>query len=219
MHYSFRLLIATALLNSPRPAAAQQPLNLGFEKESPEGAARPWGWAYYQIAPQAEAAMDSTIACTGKYSFRITGKEKNGQASPHTLGYWIDPWALKGKQLELRGWIKTENLTGNARITLSAWGEAESPGADTVEAQAAPGNPLTTPWRPFQMEIKVDSLSYSAAVTVELEGSGNIWFDAFALFADGEAMEEAPVAPGFSPAQMEWLSRHSAPLRKIDATP
>lgn len=219
MKYHIPILIATALFSSPRLASAQQPLNLDFERMSAEGPARPWGWSWYRLAPHAEAVMDSTMAYSGKYSLRISGKKTQAEASPHTLGYWIDPWALKGKQLELRGWIKTENLSGNARITLSAWGEAESPGADTVEVQAAPGNPLATPWRPFQLEIKVDSLSYSAAATVELEGNGAVWFDAFTLFVDGEVIENALIAPEFTPAQMEWLAQNSTPLEKVSATP
>ncbi|MCO6480752.1 MAG: erythromycin esterase family protein [Phaeodactylibacter sp.] len=219
MKYLFSILAATTLFCSPVATQAQQPLNMDFELPGAEGPARPWGWQYYWLAPHAEAAMDSTVAYSGKYSLRISGKEAPDDAFSHTLGYWIDPWGLKGKRLELKGRIKADNLVGNARITLAAWGEAGKLGADTVEVQGRGDTPLTTSWTSFGMAIEVDTASYSIAATVGVQGSGSAWFDAFRCYADGETIEEAPVAPEFSAAQMEWLSRHSTPLEGSGATP
>ncbi|MCB0547056.1 MAG: erythromycin esterase family protein [Phaeodactylibacter sp.] len=218
MNYLFQILITTTLLLGSQPAATQQPLNLDFERISTEGAHRPWGWAYYWQSPHTEAALDSAMPYTGKYSFRFSGKGKPEETSPHTLGHWIDPWALKGKQLQLKGWVKTEALTGEAQITLSAWGEAGTLNADTVTIRHT-GLQQSAPWAPFNLEIKVDTPSYSVGITVGLDGTGNVWFDAFTLMADGVPLEEVAVASAFSDSQMEWLFHQTAPLEAIALPP
>ncbi|MCB9291729.1 MAG: erythromycin esterase family protein [Lewinellaceae bacterium] len=214
MQYLFRPLILLTLFFSFRLAPAQQPLNLGFEQASIEGPARPWGWQYYRLAPQAEASMDSAQAYAGKFSFRITGKEMPDY--PHALGYWIDPWGLKGKQIALNGWIKTEALNGQAQMILETWGEEGMLDADTTTVAAGPegGN-----WAPFGLKVAVDSPAYTLSLAISLIGAGTAWFDAFTLSADGGEMKEVPVAPEFSPAQMAWLAQQAAPLKRVDATP
>ena len=219
MYRHLQIFITIALLLSSQAIHAQQPLNLDFETISLEGPARPWGWTYYQMAPHAEAGMDSTVAYSGKYSFRITGKETPDAATPHAFNYWIDPWALKGKQLELKGRLRTEALNGQAFITLETWGEAGKLGADTMNINPTPKDPINKNWTSFSLEIKVDSSAYTLSLTVGLAGAGTAWFDAFALSADGVRMDEVPVAPEFSTAQMDWLGQQAAPLKRVDATP
>ena len=218
MHHFLPFLITTALLLCSPAINAQQPLNLDFETTSAEGDARPWGWSYYQIAPHAEAAMDSTVAYSGKYSLRIAGKETPDTASPHALSYWIDPWGLKGKQLELKGWIKTKALEGLAKITLETWGETGKLGADTVNITPGSEYAADGDWAPFNLKTAVDSSAYTLSLTVGLIGAGTIWFDDFSLYADGEKMEDVPVAPEFSPAQMDWLIQQAEPLKKVSAS-
>ena len=219
MYRHLQIFITIALLLSSQAIHAQQPLNLDFETISLEGPARPWGWTYYQMAPHAEAGMDSTVAYSGKYSFRITGKETPDAATAHAFNYWIDPWALKGKQLELKGRLRTEALNGQAFITLETWGEAGKLGADTMNINPTPKDPINKNWTSFSLEIKVDSSAYTLSLTVGLAGAGTAWFDAFALSADGVRMDEVPVAPEFSTAQMDWLGQQAAPLKRVDATP
>ncbi|MCB9266787.1 MAG: erythromycin esterase family protein [Lewinellaceae bacterium] len=219
MNCLFRILIATAIIHSTLAVAAQQPLNLDFERISPEGPARPWGWQYFFRAPHAKAVMDSTVAHSGKYSYRISGEAQQEPVSPHTLGYWIDPWGLKGKQVELTGWISRENLEGQARVTLETWGEEGKINADTMNFPPTSERPADALWMPFSLNIPVDSAAYTLSLTIGLIGSGAAWFDALTLSAGRRQMAEVPVAPQFTSAQMEWLAQQAAPLKQTDPTP
>lgn len=106
-----------------------------------------------------------------------------------------------------------------ARVTLETWGKTGKLGADTVNITAGSGNGAGNHWTPFYLKIAVDSSAYTLSLTIGLIGAGTAWFDAFTLLADGQAVAEVPVAPEFSPGQMDWLTQRAAPLDILGATP
>lgn len=52
--------MAIALAGAPALHAAQRPLNLGFERLSVDGDARPWGWSATRVPSSLELRLDST---------------------------------------------------------------------------------------------------------------------------------------------------------------
>lgn len=206
------LLFIAAYLAS---AQAQQPLNFGFEKTSVEGRARPWGWSQFQVAPGTTVFMDSLTLHGGKFSLQLFNESPPADGGgDHTLGYWISPYELRGRTLRLSGWVKSEKSSGNAQVSLGAYGDTGLLNEDKIADIQGMDD-----WRRVSLKLKVDSLAHSYFFILGANGGGRVWFDDFQLTVDGVPKASLVVAPDFTPEQRDWLRQHSTPVASFKPTP
>lgn len=199
-------LLSTALFAM---GFAQQPLNLGFEKTSVEGMARPWGWSPFQMAPNTTASLDSTTAHNGKLSFLIFNENANddGSGGEHSLGYWLSPYELRGKKLSLTGWIKAEKSGGMAQVSIGAYGDMGL----LKQAQSSEIKGMED-WKQFKLDMQEDSLAHSYFLILKSSGGGKVWFDDFHLTVNAVEKISLEVAADFTSEQRDWLRKNSSAI-------
>lgn len=212
MKHIFTFFFSTVLLVMGH---AQQPLNLGFEQMSVEGAARPWGWSPFQMGPNTTASLDSTTAKAGKYCLRIFNENAvdDGSGGDHSLGYWLSPHELQGKKLRLTGWVKSEKSGGTAQVSLGAYGDnglLSQAQSDDIQG--------VNDWQPVKLELQVDSLAHSYFLILKSSGGGKSWFDDFQLTVNGAEKNSLEVASDFTPEQRDWLKKHTSAVASTKPT-
>ncbi|NUN99163.1 MAG: erythromycin esterase family protein [Saprospiraceae bacterium] len=192
-------------------ASAQQPLHFNFEKPSPEGLVRPWGWTYYPVGQDIKIGMDSIETRDGKYSLRISG---NSGSTTQAISYQIEPYALAEKTIRFEAWIKTENLDGAAFFTVD-YAKGTEWISDTSEVKYSG----TVAWSLAAIDLPLPANCNWLSFSLCHAGNGTVWFDALALRADGKVLQEVEIAAPFSKKQTEWLEKASSPIKTVDALP
>jgi len=188
----------------------QQPLNLGFEKLSVEGIARPWGWDF-DFFSNGEMLLDRQTMKSGKYSLRFDRKDDININDTLFIRYAIEGYELASRQIEIKGWIKTKDLSGTAFCKLSYYQGGEEKKLITQPLSS------TVDWK--QISIRMNIPAGTKFVNVELyqNGAGKTWFDDFSLSINGRLVKEVQIAAPFSTEQLNWLKDHSSPLYSFDA--
>jgi hypothetical protein len=145
------------------------------------------GWkTYFQPEQQKyyPVKVDSLVKQQGKYALSI---EKVGDGGNFgVIDYYI-PKTFKGQKIELRGYIKTENVTnGYAGLWLRIDG---TQAFDNMQDRGVKG---TADWQEYKIELPYDG---SKAINIHagalLIGSGKMWVDNMKLFIDGQPIEKA----------------------------
>lgn len=145
----------------------------------------PVGWADANavVIPQGYSiTLDSVEKQHGKYAVMLS--QTGNEASYASIGFYI-PKRFKGRDIELRGYIKTEN-TESAGFWLSV-------GKDFSFIMEGPhGIKGTTAWKENSIKIRYDEkyATYVRAGAI-LRGKGKMWFDNVRLFIDGKPIEQA----------------------------
>lgn len=151
---------------------------------------RPVGWSYSFNKDQEKAyeiKLDSNVKKDGKYSFSI--KKIDNQSDFAALDYII-PKTFQGNSIELKGYIKTEDVnSGFAGMWLRIDGASGSIAFDNMQSKNLKG---TNDWKQYSIILPYDS---EEARTIHvgglLSGDGRAWFDNFELFLDGKVINEA----------------------------
>ncbi|MDR3697458.1 S41 family peptidase [Mucilaginibacter sp.] len=150
------------------------------------------GWiTYFQPAQQTAypVKVDSVVKQQGKYSISI---EKVNENSGYGMIDYIIPKTFKGEKIQLRGFLKTENVnSGYAGLWMRIDGMDKTIAFDNMHDRGVKG---TTDWTEYTIDLDYDS---SAAININagalLIGDGKLWADNFKLFIDGQPIENVPV--------------------------
>lgn len=149
----------------------------------------PAEWNVY-LQPQrgAKACRDGLVAFDGDYSVMIHNarpylSDPCNNWSQNVLGDWA------GKELTLRGHIKTEKAT-EAAIWLQCWrrdpwGVARV--ATTSDDRLITG---TVDWTPVQIKLETPADTDFVTVRCVLKGEGTAWFDDLALEEDNPPRDD-----------------------------
>ena len=141
-------------------------------------------WCYAWWKSSYDCYMDSEVGREDSYSVRIEHSEAK-ENSWYTEGVWGYPYSfddVKGKNYILSGWIKTENVVGEAYIANNQYLHA-TPGQNTLlKTQALSG---TNDWTYVEVEFigqQRPNLSGDLEACIDhffltLDGSGKAWFD------------------------------------------
>lgn len=220
--WAFPLTCMLAVIAGPGLAAAQQPLNLDFERASVSGHERPWGWSLgwsaFAGGPAATFALDSVVRHRGRRSLRIAMSDASTAAPPQSIMLQIPADFARGREVRLSGWMRTEGLHKRALLTLEAWKDGQFASADTVSIEAAAARANPQEWTRHELTIRVppELDVHSVVITAALQGSGAAWFDDFELSVDGMPITEVPIgADPPSEADLGWLAAHVTPLRDV----
>jgi C-terminal processing protease CtpA/Prc len=181
------ILSATLLtLMSCGRATSQVKFNGDMEQLTADKS-RAAGWkTYFQPEQQKyyPVKVDSLVKQQGKYALSI---EKVGEGGSFgVIDYYI-PKTFKGQKIELRGYIKTENVTsGYAGLWLRI------DGTQAFDNMQDRGAKSTTDWQEYKIELPYDG---SKAINIHagalLVGAGKMWVDNMKLFIDGQPIEKA----------------------------
>jgi C-terminal processing protease CtpA/Prc len=128
--------------------------------------------------------IDSVVKQEGKYSLSI---EKVGDDAQFGAVKFFIPKTFKGNKIELRGYIKTEDVKdGYAGLWLRIDG---TQAFDNMQNRGIKG---TTGWQEYSIELPYDGAN---AINVNagalLVGNGKMWVDNMKLFIDGQPIEKA----------------------------
>ena len=150
----------------------------------------PVGWTSGFNEDQKKAysiKLDSAVVKEGKHALSITqiGKEAN-----FGVATYIIPYTFKGKQIQLKGYLKTEQVAGGyAGLWMRIDGSSGTLAFNNMAGQGPSG---TTDWEEYSITLPYDNNNaleiYTGALLV---GSGKMWMDDLRLYIDGKPVEKA----------------------------
>nr|WP_294792808.1 S41 family peptidase [uncultured Mucilaginibacter sp.] len=179
----FTALLFTCCINK---IYAQVDINGDLEKIN-KSTRLPSGWNYMSPAMTASYnfELDSVEKQHGKYAMQISSKAADAVYA--SLNFNIAK-KFKGGEIELRGFLKTENVEGVAGLWMGVDGTTAF---DNMQNRNIRG---TTPWTEYSVKLPYDD---DKAVNIRagaiLQGKGKIWFDNVRMFIDGKPIEEAKI--------------------------
>jgi len=145
--------------------------NLGFEKPTKNKTVPDWKKKNIGV----DLMLDSITKFQGKYSLKINSNSKNAEI-PGIEN--IITQTFDGKEIELSGYLKTENIQ-NTYIYLII-------GDDNNEFSFEMSSTIsgTTDWQKLNIKIPYTSESTKITIACNVEGSGEVWLDDFSLKID-----------------------------------
>ena len=113
----------------------------------------------------------------------------------------------RGKTIAFTGWIKTEDLDGNASLWWRADGGDESIAFDNMADRSPNG---TTDWRQYEVELEIPEEATNINFGVLLSGSGSAWFDDLSVAIDGKLQSDHDIDFDF---EGEEIKGYNVPFR------
>jgi hypothetical protein len=99
------------------------------------------------------------------------------------------PIEFGGKTLTLRGYMRTEDVTGFAGFYMQEDGFTPGLEMQTMERQPVRG---TTDWKQYSISVALHPEATKLVFGIQLSSSGKVWFDDLELLIDGKPVQEAP---------------------------
>jgi C-terminal processing protease CtpA/Prc len=158
---------------------------LSFEKE-PSGT-RPAGWSAF---PPGDIFADDTTVHGGKRSVRIERQADGaGQFSGINLAIPMD---FAGNAIELRGFVRTENVSDFAALWMREDGESRQAGPLAFDSMQRLHINGTTDWKQYSIFVPMQPDARQLYIGFLLAGAGKAWADGLQLLVDGKPIWEAP---------------------------
>jgi hypothetical protein len=172
----------------PKPASpadhAQLELELGFEAPVHDNV--PGGWG---SSPPGTIFADDQVAHGGRRSARIERHpDSASNFSSITKGMAVD---FSGSTIELRGFLRTEEVSGFAGLWMREDGETPGIAFDNMERRHLSG---TSEWTEYSITLPLQQEAKQLVFGVLLVGTGKAWADDLQLLVDGKPVWEAPKA-------------------------
>lgn len=229
-----------------RPARAQRPLNLDFERGSYQSPAFAWGWGVDAPATWAAppgVARDSTVAHHGRWSLRVVRTAADSGPLAASVSWWTSypvappatsstasapgggtrppgarPERRRLERLRLTGWVRTDALSGGeATIQLEQYDAVPNSPALRADTLTGRGVRGTTGWTRLVIDVPAGAALAYLSVGVRVTGTrGTAWFDDFALTRDGRPVIEAPGPATPTAAEVAWLRARSTPFVTLE---
>jgi hypothetical protein len=197
--------VVLAALNGA-PAAAQEELAALLSFEAPDLS----GWSG---GPRETMSLDSVGAHGGRWSGRIDrdGTQSDPAFSTFTLSV---PRTFAGGTLELRGWLRTEDVEGFAGLWLRQDGPSGMLEFDNMGTRNLAG---TTDWAEYTISLPLHDDAESVYFGALLVGEGTIWVDDLELIVDGGPASEArPFTRVPSPVELDTAFDNGSGVRERD---
>jgi hypothetical protein len=174
-------LLASACSAAPRPDRTPE---LGFERTDSASVLSHWGGG-----PDSTRFLDSTLVHGGRYSGRL---ERTAKSADTFSAFFLEiPVDFSGQTLELRGWLRYQDVTGYAGLWQRQDGSADvALQFDNMAARQLSG---TADWAEFSVKLPLDPKARSVSVGSLLVGTGRVWADDLRLFVDGKPLADVPM--------------------------
>jgi C-terminal processing protease CtpA/Prc len=197
-----RLLLSLVLIASFGASLSAQPPNtvdaslasfLNFENQRVAGT--PLGWSG---GPPGTLFADSDVTHGGKWAARVERTATSGEGgSALTRGI---PLEVSGKRIELRGFLRTEDVSGWAGLWIRVDGETGMLAIDNMRARQLNG---TTDWTEHSVSLPLNPAGRRLVFGALLNGTGKVWADDLQLLVDGKPIWEAPRKEAAPPTILE----------------
>jgi C-terminal processing protease CtpA/Prc len=187
----FTLMIAftasCSAQTTPATATDQASLTKIFSFENELSGDKPGGWF---ANPPGTVFVDDKIIHSGQRSMRF---ERNAQSAGEfsVIGRSI-PWEFSGKNIEMRGFLRTENVTGFAGLWMRLDNGAEMLSLENMQSQQLKG---THDWAEYKITLEVHPETRSLVFGLLMSGTGKAWADDLQILVDGRPLWETPKTP------------------------
>lgn len=160
---------------------------LGF-KAPPNGTC-PGGWSCSTLGT---IAADSEVVHGGEWSARI--EQQADSAKQFSAITKSIPMDFGGGRVELRGFIRSENVQGLAALWMCEDGPAGPVGFSSMLG----GQPVkgTSPWTEYSISLPVNPEGRTLVIGFLLDGPGKAWADDLQLLVDGKPVWEGSKIEG-----------------------
>ncbi len=173
-------LMLAALCRAQNTPALERILN--FEAEHTGDAPTGWG------LNNASVALDDQVVHGGNWAVRIERRPGAGGAFGGISK--MIPVDFSGRTIEMRGFLRSEDVTEHMGMWLRLDGEGNSPlGFDSIQGLQVKG---TTDWEEYTIKVQANKDGQRLYFGVFVAGSGKVWADDLQLLVDGKPVWEAP---------------------------
>jgi hypothetical protein len=172
---------AYAQSTSPRVTLQQV---LGFEDQSGPSLS---GWRSH---PSGSVFADDKVVHSGRWSVRL---QRNADSKDAFSGITRSlPVDFKGQRIELRGYLKLQDVTGFTGLWLREDGDDQTLSLENMHSQQVKG---THSWSEYHISLPLDPAAQAIYFGVLSSGTGTAWADDLELLVDGKPIADAPAAP------------------------
>jgi C-terminal processing protease CtpA/Prc len=158
--------------------------SMSFEAENVNGSPSGWGGG-----PPESIKVDDKVVHNGRWSVRLD--RTIATSSPFSVITRTLPIDFAGKTIELRGFMKTENVTEFAGLWMREDGDTPTLQFDNMQNRQIKG---TTEWTEYSIVLPIHPEARQLFFGFLVGGSGKAWADDLQLLVDGKPIWEAPAA-------------------------
>ncbi len=171
---------------SPQPQLAEGHPELAglFDVEAEHGGDVPKNWVG---APPGTFAVDGQIVHGGRWSLRIE-RTATSPGAFTSLSRRL-PIDFTGRRLELRGFLRTEDISNFAGLWIREDGDAGMIAIDNMERRQLKG---TTDWAEYSVSLPLNRAAKRVVLGVLASGTGRAWAADLRLFVDGQPIAAVP---------------------------
>ncbi len=179
---SFFLLLTLGSVMFQTPPVRPELAGLDFEAEHSGGVPKGWNGG-----PPGTFTVDGQTVHGGKWALRIERDDKT--AGAFTAVSRTIPIDFAGESLELRGFLRTEDVSNFAGLWMREDGDSGSVAFDNMQARQLKG---TTGWTEYAIKLPLEKSAKRLVFGVLAGGAGKVWADDLRLLLDGRPLERAP---------------------------
>ncbi|MGB6727219.1 MAG: S41 family peptidase [Terracidiphilus sp.] len=154
---------------------------LGFEVNG--SGELPVGW---RGSPAGAVAAESNLVHSGKWAVCLDLTTNPSLTFGVVTG--TIPVDFTGSQVELHGYLRTENVPGFAGLWLREDGDDRVLALDNMQKQQLNG---THDWHEFQVHLPLNQEATTLYFGALISGGGKVWVDDLTLLVDGKPVAEA----------------------------
>ena len=155
---------------------------LDFEAEHTGGVPKGWNGG-----PPGTLAVDGQTVHGGKWALRIERNDKSEGA--FTAINKMIPIDFAGETVELRGFLRTEDVSQFAGLWMREDGDSGSVAFDNMQQRQLKG---TTEWTEYSIKLPIEKSAKRLFFGVLAAGVGKVWADDLHLLVDGRPLEREP---------------------------
>ncbi|KQS36884.1 alpha/beta fold hydrolase [Pedobacter sp. Leaf194] len=170
--------------------------NLGFERKT-SGSKSSGDWQTGTTKSGYKVAIDSNQKHSGKYSLYIANIDKDVD-SKSGMSNIIIPAKFDGKEVEIRFYLKLENVTGHADFPFRIDDEDNDKLQFTnLLAKRIYG---TEDWKQYSLKLPLQKEAAKIYLFPLLYGSGKMWIDDVQVLFDGVDISQAKIKANYNPS-------------------
>jgi len=183
-----RALALILLLTLIQESSAQQRYHavvaglLDFEGEQTGGMPRDWAGS-----PPSTIFTDNKIVHSGKWALRL--ERHAGAPEPFSSIGTALPIDFSGQQVQLRGFLKSENVDGSFGLWMRQDINGSPVEFDNLSSRRLRG---TTDWTEYSITLPLHA-GARLIFGVLLSGRGKVWADDLQLLVDGQPIALVPI--------------------------
>lgn len=164
------------------PASLAEALNF----EGGRSGNLPQGWTG---GPAGTVFVDDKIVHGGQRAARL----ERTASSPEEFSALSQSMEIDfaGATLELRGFLRTRDVSGFGGLWMREDGEIAGIAFDNMQSRQLKG---TTEWKEYSIQLPIHPEAQRLSVGVLISGTGAVWADDLQLLVDGKPIWEAPKA-------------------------